>query len=215
MIKAVLFDFDGTLINTNDLIFKSYEIAFQEVLGRKIEMDEILTLYGKPLYPSLMQYGAEDGERLYRIYREYNETNHDLLAKPFEGVFDGVNKLLKNGYKLGIVTSKRSRLVLRGIDILNLNGVFDVIITPDDTKETKPHPEPVLCGCEKLGVCPEETIYVGDSIFDLAAGQAAKTKLCAVSYSVTPKNELLKYHPDYFVDSIDEFADILGECVCR
>lgn len=215
MIKAVLFDFDGTLINTNDLIFKSYEVAFREVFNRKIEMDEILTLYGKPLYSSLMQYGEEDGERLYRIYREYNETNHDLLAKPFDGVFDGVKTLLKNGYRLGIVTSKRSRLVLRGIDILKLSGAFEVIITPDDTKETKPHPEPVLCGCERLGVLPEETIYVGDSVFDLEAGQAAKTRLCGVSYSVTPKEELMKYKPDFFVDSISELSELLGECKCR
>ncbi len=214
MIKAVLFDFDGTLINTNDLIFKSYEIAFEAVFNRKITMKEILTLYGKPLSPSLMQYGKE-GERLYHIYREFNETHHDELAKPFPGVFDGIMQLSQMGYKLGIVTSKRIPLVKRGLEILNLSDMFDVIVTPEDTKETKPHPEPIILGCQKLGVLPGDTIYVGDSIFDMEAGQAAGTKLCAVKYSVTPKQDLLKFNPDYFVNSIEELTIALGECLCR
>ncbi len=214
MIKAVLFDFDGTLINTNDLIFKSYEIAFREVFNRKIEMNEILTLYGKPLYPSLMKYG-EEGERLYCIYREFNETHHDELAKPFPGVFDGIKQLAKSGYKLGIVTSKRPPLVKRGLEILKLTNMFDIIITPEDTKETKPHPEPILLGCKKLNILPENAIYVGDSIFDLEAGQAAGTQLCAVKYSVTPKEALLKFNPEYFVGSVKELAESLGECLCH
>ncbi|MBR5155523.1 MAG: pyrophosphatase PpaX [Clostridia bacterium] len=214
MIEAVLFDFDGTLIDTNDLIFKSYEVAFQAVFNRKIEMDEILSLYGKPLYPSLMKYG-EEGERLYQIYREFNATHHDELAKPFLGVLEGVNKLSQKGYKLGIVTSKRPPLVKRGLEILGLSDMFDVIVTPEDTKETKPHPEPILFGCKKLEVLPQNAIYVGDSVFDLEAGQAAGTKLCAVKYSVTPKEALLKFNPDYFVESIEELAFNLGERLCH
>ncbi len=214
MIKAILFDFDGTLINTNDLIFKSYEVAFQEVFNRKIEMEEILTLYGKPLYPSLMKYG-EEGERLYKIYREYNETHHDELVKTFPGVYEGVKMLALNGYKLGIVTSKRIHLVKRGLDFLGLSDMFDIIITPDDTKETKPHPEPVLLGCASLEVLPQNSIYVGDSLFDMQAGQAANCELCAVKYSVTPHEDLLKYKPMFFVDTVCELADALGECTCR
>lgn len=214
MITGILFDFDGTLINTNDLIFKSYEVAFQEVFNRKIEMEEILTLYGRPLYPSLKQYG-EEGERLYKIYRQFNETHHDELVKTFPGVYEGIKKLNRGGYKLGIVTSKRLHLVKRGLDILGLSDVFEVIITPDNTKETKPHPDPILLGCEKLGVSPKNSIYVGDSVFDMQAGQAAGTELCAVKYSVTPKDDLLKFNPMFFVNTIDELANLLGECVCR
>ncbi len=214
MIKGILFDFDGTLINTNDLIFKSYEVAFQAVFNRKIEMEEILTLYGKPLYPSLMKYG-EEGERLYKIYREFNETHHDELVKTFPGVYEGVKMLAESGYKLGIVTSKRPHLVKRGLDILQLSDIFEVIVTPDDTKENKPHPEPILLGCKKIGVLPQNTIYVGDSLFDMQAGQAAGTELCAVKYSVTPKEDLLKFNPMFFVDTIKELASALGECICR
>ena len=206
MIKAVLFDFDGTLIDTNELIFESYRIAFRAVLDREIDMEEILTLYGKPLFSSLMKYG-EAGKRLYEVYREFNENNHDTIAKPFDGVFDGVKLLRDSGFLIGIVTSKRLHMVNRGIEkILNLDGMFDVIVTPDDTEKTKPDPEPVLYACNKLNILPNEAVYVGDSVFDMQAGAAAGTKLCAVKYSVDKPEKLLQYKPEYYVDSIAEFA---------
>lgn len=205
MIKAVLFDFDGTLIDTNELIFNSYKVAFRSVLMREIETDEILKLYGRPLYSSLMQYG-EEGERLYNVYREFNLKNHDILAKPFAGALEGVKMLIGKGYKVGIVTSKRMHLVERGIKIIKMDGMFDVIITPDDTEKAKPDPEPIICGCQKLGVSPEETLYVGDSIFDMQAGKSAGTQLCAVKYSLTPDEQLLEFSPRYFVDTIEELA---------
>ena len=210
MIKAILFDFDGTLINTNDLIFESYRVAFKEVLNRNIQMDEILKLYGRPLYPSLIEYG-EEGERLYKIYREFNEKNHDILAKPFDKVSEGLLKLKNKGYRMGIVTSKRIHLVNRGIKLMGFDGLFETIVTPDETEKTKPDPEPVICGCERLRVKPSEVIYVGDSLFDMEAGKAAGTKLCAVKYSITPHEKLLEYNPEFFVDTIEEFADKLEE----
>ena len=205
MKKAILFDFDGTLINTNDLIFESYRVAFREVLKREITFEEILKLYGRPLYPSLMEYG-EEGERLYNIYREFNNDNHDKMAKPFDGASEGVRMLKTKGYLLGIVTSKRLHMVKRGLDIMGLNSVFDVIVTPDDTQKSKPDPEPVLCGCKKLGVDPSDAFYVGDSIFDMESGMRAGTRLCAVKYSITPPEKLLAFSPDFFVDTIEEFA---------
>ena len=205
MIKAVLFDFDGTLIDTNELIFKSYRKAFKEVLNRDIDDEEILRLYGRPLYGSLMEYG-EPGEMLYKVYREFNETQHDNLAKPFDGVYEGVQKISDKGYKMGIVTSKRMHLVKRGLDLIGIAKFFDVIITPDDTQKGKPDPEPILLGCEKLGVLPEETIYVGDSVFDMQAAKAAGTQLCAVKYALTSHQNLLEFKPEFFVNSIAELA---------
>ena len=206
MKKAILFDFDGTLINTNELIFESYRVAFRSVLKREITFDEILKLYGRPLYPSLMEYG-EEGERLYNIYREFNNDNHDKMAKAFDGASEGVKILKDKGYLLGIVTSKRLHMVERGLKITGLENTFDVIITPDDTEKAKPDPEPVLCGCRKLGVDPKDTFYVGDSVFDMESGKRAGTRLCAVKYSITPPEKLLEFSPDFFVDTIKEFAE--------
>lgn len=210
MIKGILFDFDGTLINTNELIFNSYKEAFKRVLNRDISREEILTLYGRPLYSSFAVYGDAQDE-LYRVYREFNEARHDFLAKPFDGVISGVKKIIEKGYLVGIVTSKRLELVKRGIKILTLCDEFDVIVTPDDTKKEKPDPEPVLCGCEKLGLLPSEVIYVGDSEFDMASGRSAGCEICAVNYTVTPHERLLDFNPDYFIDSITNLAEILED----
>ncbi len=208
MIKAVLFDFDGTLIDTNDLIFQSYRTAFKSVLNRNISDEEILTLYGRPLRGSLMEYG-EPGERLYNAYREFNEVQHDKLAKGFDGAADGVRIIKEMGFKTGIVTAKRLHMVKRGLAIMGLEDAFDVIVTPDDTQKSKPDPEPVLLGCKKLNVLPRETVYVGDSIFDMEAGKSAETKLCAVKYTLTPVEKILAFNPDFFVNSITELADLL------
>ncbi len=208
MIKAVLFDFDGTLINSNELIFESYRTAFREVLSKELTEDEILEMYGRPLRESLAKYG-EYSEQLRSVYREYNDVRHDASVKGFEGASEGVLMLKKLGLKLGIVTSKRLHMLERGVEIMGLSGAFDVYITPDDTKNVKPHPEPVLCGCERLGVAPEEAVYVGDSVFDMEAGRAAGTAICAMKYSLTPAERLLEFDPEFFADSILQFANEL------
>jgi pyrophosphatase PpaX len=208
MKKAVLFDFDGTLINTNELIFSSYKVAFKTVLNREIEMEEMLNLYGRPLHASLMEYG-EACERLCQVYREFNLENHDKLAKPFDGALTGVKKIREKGYLTGIVTSKRLPMVERGLSLLGMNNIFDLIVTPDDTEKSKPDPEPIIFGCKKLNVDVQNTIYVGDSIFDVKAAKNANTKVAVVKYTLTPHKQILSLNPDFFVDTIEEFADML------
>ncbi len=209
MIKAVLFDFDGTLIDTNDLIYKSYCYAFNKIYGRDIKKEEFLNLYGRPLTEALSETYGVDGKEILKEYQIFNEENHDKLVKAFPGAVEGLKYLKEHGIKIGVVTSKRQSTLEKGINFLGINGIFDVLITPDDTKKHKPNPEPVLLGCEKLCEKPENTVYVGDSVFDIKAGIAAKVKTCVVSYSLTEKEKILKLNPDYFVDSIYEFAEII------
>lgn len=206
MKKAILFDFDGTLINTNDLIFEAYKIAFKTVLNREPKTEEMLKFYGRPLRASMMEYGGA-AERLCDVYRKFNDENHDKMVKGFLGAREGVEELKKKGYKLGIVTSKRLHMVERGLKIIKMDGLFDTIVTPDDTQKAKPDPEPVLCGCSRLGVSPEDTVYVGDSVFDMESGRRAGTKLCAVTYSLTPQDQLLAFSPEFVVDNIKVLAD--------
>lgn len=207
MIKAILFDFDGTLLNTNNLIFSSYSHAFKTVLGRDITSDEIHALYGKPLYDSLAKYGVNQ-DALYREYRKYNLEKHDELVEYFDKAAEGVIMLKEHGYKLAVVTSKRTDTLMRGLRLLKLDNCFDILITPADTDKHKPDPTPILVACERLGVDAAECVMVGDSIFDLQCGKAAGTRLCAVKYSTT-FDALLEYNPEYITDSIEEFANTI------
>lgn len=206
MIKAVLFDFDGTVINTNDLIIASYKYAFDKVMNREIQLDEILGLFGRPLLISLKEDYGEFGEALYYSFREFNESNHDNIAKPFGGVPESILAIKEAGYKIGIVTSKRREMLQRGLKLIGLENNFDVLIGAEDCDKHKPDPQPVLTACKKLGIEPKEAIYVGDSVFDILCGKNAGMKTCGVKYTLTEPQLLFDLGMDYFVDDIWELA---------
>lgn len=210
MYKAILFDFDGTIIDTNELIIRSYKYAFEKILSYDISIDEILGLFGRPLLISLQEdYGVENGEKLYYAFREFNETNHDEIAKPFTGIPDAIYDLKKMGYKLGIVTSKRMEMLKRGLKLLNLENIFDVLIAAESTTEHKPKPGPILVACEKIGVEPCDTLYVGDSVFDILCGKNAGAKTCGVGYSMTEPEKLFDSGMDFMVEDIVQLVKVL------
>lgn len=206
MIKAVLFDLDGTLLDTNELISESFDYALKTILKLELPKEEITKLFGKPLYSSLEPYAKEKVEEVIDTYRSYNEERHDNMCEPFNGVKELLEALKVRGIKLGIVTSKRKSLAERGLLISGLLKYFDVFITPESTEKHKPDGEPALKACEILEVSPNEALMVGDSHFDILCGKNAGTKTCGVRYTVLPIKELEDRNPDYF---IDEALDIL------
>lgn len=206
MIKAVLFDFDGTVINTNELIIESYQYAFNKVMGKEITMEEILGLFGRPLLLSLTEDYGKYGEELYKTFREFNESRHDDIAKPFIGVPECILAIKNAGYKIGIVTSKRREMLLTGLKLIGLENVFDVLVGNEDSVNHKPDTEPVLNACKELSIKPSEAIYVGDSVFDILCGKNAGMKTCGVKYTLTAPEKLYEAGMDYFVDDIWAFA---------
>ena len=207
MIKAVLFDFDGTLINTNDLIYESHNYAFKKVFNREITQKEFLSLYGRPLKEALNENFSSYGDKLLEEYMVFNEKNHDLLVKKFPGVSEGIALLKENGIKIGVVTSKRLETLNKGIAFLKFENMFDCLITPLDSTKHKPDPEPIIVGCQKINISEKNTVYVGDSVFDMQAAYLAGVKKCFVNYSLTSKDEIKRYNPEFFCDSICEFAE--------
>ncbi len=210
MFEAILFDFDGTVIDTNELIILSYKHAFKTVLGYDISLEEILGLFGRPLLISLQEdYGMENGEKLYWAFREFNESRHDEIAKPFNGIPETIYEFRNNGFKTGIVTSKRMEMLKRGLKLLNLENSFDVLIAAEDTKEHKPSPEPLICACERLNVKPCNTLYVGDSVFDILCAKNAGVKSCGVGYTLTETDKLYEAGMDFLVDDIPHLLKVL------
>ncbi|MDQ0148427.1 pyrophosphatase PpaX [Eubacterium multiforme] len=211
MIKAILFDLDGTLLDTNELIYESFKYTFNKCFNLKPSKGEITSLYGMPLENSLIDYCKDEEElkRAIQTYRNYNEKIHDNMCFPFKGVEELLINLKEKDIKIGIVTSKREILAKKGMDIAGIIKYMDIIVTPECTKEHKPKGEPALYALKNLNVKPEEAIMVGDSHFDLLCGKNAGCKTCGVKYTALDIKKLEEVNPDYFVESPMEILNLL------
>lgn len=211
MIKAVLFDLDGTLIDTNNLVIESFKHTFKEELNIDVPESEIVMYFGEPLIDTLARYDKENAHLLLNTYIKYNESIHDDTAKEVVDAKETLSELKALGIKVGVVTSKRKLIAERGLKLFNLFDKMDVIITPEDTSKHKPEAEPVLKACELLKVQPNEALMIGDSHYDILCGKNAGAKTCLVKYTVLPIDKIMSYNPEYAVDSIKEVINIVRE----
>jgi len=210
-VKAALFDFDGTLVDTTDLIYQSMRHAAGEVLGREVSREVLMANVGQPLPRQMELLSAEHAEALLNSYRLHNEENHDALIKEFPGVEEALARLRWAGVQVAVVTSKRRFSVDMALKTFpGLGEVVDRWVTMEDTNEHKPRPEPLHKGLELLGNVPrEEATYVGDSPFDVAAAKAARVKSVAVSWGAFSEEALRAAGPDHLVPDLDAAVDVL------
>lgn len=211
MIKAVLFDFDGTLINTNDLIIDSFKYALKKVDNANVPSEKIVKTFGEPLRMCLTDLSDSSPDELMKEFREYNESHHDEMVKEFKGVKEGLKELKRMGIKTGIVTSKRKIMANRGLKLIGIEKYIDVIVTSEDTKKHKPLGDPAITACELLNVTPKESVMVGDSHNDILCGKNAGCHTALVRYTLLPMEELIKLKPDYIISSILELAEVLED----
>jgi pyrophosphatase PpaX len=211
LLRAALFDFDGTLVDTTDLIYQSMRHAAGEVLGREISREVLMANVGQPLPRQMELLSAEHAEALLDSYRLHNEENHDALIKEFPGVEESLARLRSAGVRVAVVTSKRRFSVDMALKTFpGLGEVVDQWVTMEDTTEHKPRPEPLLKGLELLGKIPkEEAAYVGDSPFDVAAAKAAGVRSVAVSWGAFSEDALRAAEPDHLVPDLDSAVDVL------
>lgn len=207
MIKAVFFDYDGTLVDTNKLVINSYKYAYSERLGIEVQDRDIIKYFGIPLVNVIELSGIPNPEEFHKAYTYYYESRHDEMVKAFDGAFETLKKLRDRGIGTGIVSSKKKIWLDRGINFLKLNGLFDVIISCEDTKEKKPDPAPIFKACELMGINPEESLMVGDSNFDIECAKNAGTKTCLVKYTILDINKIMELKPDY---TANKLTDILA-----
>jgi pyrophosphatase PpaX len=211
VLKAALFDFDGTLVDTTELIYQSMRHAAGEVLGRDLPREILLANVGQPLPRQMELIDAERAEALLESYRLHNEEHHDALIQAFPGVEESLARLHSAGVKIAVVTSKRRFSVEMALERFpRLGEVVDRFVTMEDTTEHKPDPEPLLKGLEALGgITPEEAAYVGDSPFDVAAARAAGITSVAVSWGAFSEDTLREAGPVHLVGDIDSAVDVL------
>jgi pyrophosphatase PpaX len=207
---TVLFDLDGTLIDSGAMILASFRHATRTVLAREIPDEELVAACGgSTIHEQMRSFDAERVHELVRVYREHNEPLHSDL-EAFDGVEHVLEQLSAQGRRLGVVTAKRRRTLGLAFAVLPLERFFAATVTADDVERPKPHPEPVLLALERLGSRPEEAAFVGDSPFDMEAGKAAGLFAVAVSWGRLHSEERLRgAGADVVVHHPGELLDVL------
>ena len=210
-INTILFDLDGTLIDTNELIISTYLHTLEKYFPGKYTREDVLPFLGPTLHDVFGKMDPDRVEEMVVEYRTYNLENHDALVKEFVGVMETIETLKEKGYKLAIVTTKREDVAFKGLRLMKLDSYFDVMIAYDHVKKVKPDPEPIFLALEKLGSKPEEALMVGDNFHDVLAGKNAGTKTAGVAWSIKGREYLAKYEPDYMLENMTDLLSILGE----
>lgn len=190
-LKGILFDLDGTLIDTSNLIIQSFQHTFDLHYGRPLTPEEVYAFFGKPLKATMEYYGPDKVDELIKTYREFNLAHHDRLTTGFDGVPETMRKIHNTGILMAIVTSKTRSTAIRGLRLFHMDQYFSVVIGHEECQKHKPDPEPVLKALEAIGLQPADCLMVGDSSFDLASARAAGVKTAAVRWSRLAWDSLL------------------------
>jgi len=201
-LSTFLFDLDGTLIDSVDLILRSYRHTMRRHRGHEPSDDVWMRGLGTPLWVQFRQFSDDPAEieAMVATYREYNLAHHDEMVRPYQGVVEAVRSLHRGANVLGLVTSKMRSGAVRGLRIAGLEDAFDVIVGSDEVTHPKPHPEPVLIALERLGAPPESAVFIGDSRHDLECGRAAGVKTAAVLWGPFDRAHLADLEPDYWLE---------------
>ncbi|MBS4190327.1 pyrophosphatase PpaX [Bacillus sp. FJAT-49705] len=208
-VNTVLFDLDGTLIDTNELIISSFLHTLGSYYPDKYKREDVLPFMGPTLTETFASINPEKLDEMIAMYREFNLSKHDQLVKEFPTVFETVRTLKESGYKIAIVSTKIHKNIEKGLKLTKLDQFFDVVIALDHVQKPKPDPEPILKALDLLGSKPEEAIMVGDNSYDILGGKNAGTKTAGVAWSAKGKEHLMGFEPDYILDTMADLLDIL------
>ncbi|OZS78285.1 pyrophosphatase PpaX [Tetzosporium hominis] len=207
-IQAVLFDLDGTLIDTNELIIQTFQTVLDERFPGKYSRETILPFLGPPLYETFQQVDPTQVDDLIEAYRKWNMENHDAMVQAFPGVVETLEHLHARGIKLAIVSTKRNEMIERALNLMNVRQYFTAVIGLDDVKNAKPDPEPVQLALSKLEVKPEHALMVGDNFHDIVAARAAGVDSVAVAWSIKGLDYLMAFEPVYAIHDMSELVNI-------
>lgn len=207
--KALLFDLDGTLLDTNELIIESFLHVLGETFPGKYSREHVLPFLGPPLYETFDGIDPTLTETLTASYRKWNLERHDQMVVPFEGVVDTLRQLKQEGYKMAIVSTKRREMIDRGLQLMECENLFDTIVGFEDVTHTKPDPEPIQLALQRIGANKEDALMIGDNFHDIEGGQRAGVDTAGVAWSIKGEAHLATYNPTYMLHQMSDLLDIV------
>lgn len=209
--RAILFDLDGTLLDSVPVILNATERVFAEM---QLPYDEVAVRrsIGIPLVVQAVKWAGDRAEEFRERYRPIYNAMQEEQVRLFPNTREMLQTVRREGFLTGIVTSKGARGTQRALDKAGISSLFDTVVTADDVVLYKPHPAPILKALENLALEPREALYVGDSFFDAEAAHAAGVDMAGVSWGVVSREELLPKCSAGVFDTWDEFLRRLIFC---
>lgn len=212
-LKLIIFDFDGTLADTRQLIVETMQQTIGELGLTPCTDEQCASMIGLPLkqaFIELIPMSDEMGDRCVDTYRRiFNENNVAYVIPTFPNVLDTLLRLSSKGYILTIASSRSRKSLLDFVHTMQLEEVFPYILGADDVVHAKPHPEPVLRTLEAFGCSPDEALVVGDMKYDILMGRRAGTHTCGVTYGNGTIEELKESGADLIIEDFREILTFL------
>jgi pyrophosphatase PpaX len=204
---TIIFDLDGTLLNTDELIFKSFEHVFQNYFpGHKLSKDELLSFLGPSLVESFSKY-SDNVDELIDCYKEYNHKHHKTYVAIYPHVKETLEYLKDNGYSIVVLTSKTKSGAYLGLDMFDLSQYIDFVIGVDDVKNAKPHPEGIFKALSMTN--NKNGVMIGDNKTDIKAGKNADIYTIGVKWSPKGYKEMEELIPDLLIDDMSEIIEYI------
>jgi len=208
-IRAVLFDLDGTLVDTVELIRVSFRRATEAVLGEAMPDELTMANVGQPLHTQFEELVPGRADELVRVYREFNQALHDELIRDYPGTPAILRDIAESGLPMGVVTSKGTEGARRDLAHFGLTDFFEVVISADDVPIHKPDPYPLRFAAAALGVPLEYCVYVGDSPHDMSAAISGNAIAVAALWGAFAENDVLAPGPPFALRDIGELPGLL------
>ncbi len=212
--RTLLWDIDGTLVDTTDLITSALDHVYRKFLGKTLPKEELRAIIGIPLSSQLRVFGepADFGvcqpdmeAEFIRFYEGHRDIERLVLAAA-----DALKAGKRLGRKTGLVTSKNNEEIANTLPRLGIQEFVDVVVSADDVSLPKPDPAGVLLAMKRLEARPEDTMFIGDTVHDMRAGRSAGVRTCAVTWGAAPRDVLMAEHPDLICDDSERLAGLLG-----
>lgn len=215
MFKYILLDFDGTLVDTNDLIILTLRETSKRINNRDLSQEDLNTILSRSLQDQIRYITTDFHDQAVAYYKEFYKSNHDKMIMEYPGTRSMLRKLKDLGCKTAIVSSKGRGGIERGLNHFQLQHYIDAIVSAYDVENGKPHPEPAVKAVKLLGGDVENALMVGDSPYDILCGRNAGIKTVLVNWSIFPEQELSGLNSDFRINTPGDLIEIVISSQCE
>ncbi len=209
--EGIIFDIDGTLTSTNELIFATFKHVTEKYLNKIVTNEEIISLFGPTEDVILKEWMKEDYEDARKDYLAFYEAKHHVMADVYPGIKEALLYIKSKNIPLSIYTGKGRGSTDITLKKIGVYDIFDLIVTGDDIEDHKPSPEGIDLFVQKFNLNRDKVLMIGDAPADVIAARNAGVKIASVVWDSYAKEKILEMNSDYLFETVDELMKFLKE----